>query len=60
MGRSVLAVLAGAVAWAVLWLAGTSGLPAASPALTDGLLRPVGTGNDRFLLGLLCRLPLLL
>lgn len=34
MGRSVLAVLAGAVVWAVLWLAGTSGLAALFPAHT--------------------------
>ena len=34
MGRSVLAVLAGAVVWAVLWLAGTSGLAALVPEHT--------------------------
>ncbi len=34
MGRSVLAVVAGAVVWAALWLAGTAGLGALFPDQT--------------------------
>ena len=35
MGRSVLAVLAGAVVWAVLWVGGTALLPAVFPRLVE-------------------------
>lgn len=34
MGRTVLAVLAGAAVWAVLWIAGTTGLAAMFPEQT--------------------------